>query len=128
MGAEVKRFIATNERHQWQNKGKTECYSTPAQRRAIAQLWKPASKTPRTSSSFLSMWHRMYLLAKKGDPDVAALMLDERVTVAEVGDGRVFLICHQKVWDWMIDPERSVQTRRVMNTFTTNKINVKIIY
>ena len=127
--AEVKRFIATNESHQWMNKGRTECYSTPAQRRAIAQLWKPASKNPRIpSSTFLMTWHKLYTLAKKSDPDVARLMLDERVSVGEIDDGRVFLVCHQKFWDWMTDKERAEKTRRILNTFTTKKINSKIIY
>ena len=127
--AEVKRFIATNERHQWMNKGKTESYTTPAQRRAIAELWKPASRNPRIpSSTFLMTWHKLYILAKKSDPDVAALMLDERVSIGEIDDGRVFLVCHQKVWDWMTNKERAEKTRRILNTFTTKKINSKIIY
>lgn len=126
---EVKRFIATNERHQWQNKGRTECYSTPEQRRAIAQLWKPASHNPRIpSATFLDMWRKLYALAKADSPDVAALMLDERVTVGEISDGRVFVVCHQKVWDWITAPERAKLTRGIIDTFTTKQIHSKIIY
>lgn len=129
MEGEVKRFIATNERHQWMNKGRTECYSTPEQRRAIAQLWKPASRNPRIpSSTFLAMWRKIYAQAKDGSPDVAALMLDERVTIGELGDGRVFLVCHQKVWDWLTDEVRKESTRAIFDTFTTKKINSRIIY
>lgn len=126
---EVKRFIATNERHRWQNKGRTECYSTPEQRRAIAQLWRPASKSPRVSSpAFLTMWKKMYEFAKGQDADVARLMLDERVMMGEIGDGRLILVCHQKVWDWITDGSRAKETRAILDTLTTEKINVKIIY
>lgn len=125
---EVKRFIATNEGHRWLNKGKTECYATPGQRRAIAQLWRPQSNKPRVASSaFLAMWRDLYALAKKSDPAVAALMLDERVTVGEVGDGRMFFIAHQVVWEWITDKSRAEMTRKIIDRFTKKMVTVKYI-
>ena len=128
--AEVKRFIATNEAHLWLNKGKTECYATPEQRRAIAQLWRPApGSRPRVpSAAFLAMWKDLYALAKKSDPDVAKLMLDERVSVGETADGRMFVALHQEVWDWFTDQSRATQTRKIIDRFTKKKIHPKIIY
>ena len=127
--AEVKRFIATNESHHWLNKGRTECYSTPAQRRAIAELWRPASKNPRIpSNAFLAMWKDLYALALRSDPDVAALMLDERVTVGETSDGRLYMVTHQEVWDWMRDETRAKETRKIVNRFSKKTFNAKIIH
>ena len=98
---EVTKYIDHNEKFGWIPRGKNEPLDTPEKRIQWAHGWTVKTQPRVDQPGFMQAWEELYRICERSAPDIAPLMLNERVTAGKVLRGSNYIRCPAAVWQWI---------------------------